>query len=126
MVIREIQPWVKDYVTKNKLRVLRRKKDGVALNVSYTDFGLSWTANKSGRLLMYKRAFVVKGKFIGLRDKEGNLIKDDSVYCEDFIPTDKKTEYAQVAECTWVAKAMKLLYESYAYSGRHSSTESNT
>lgn len=109
MVIREINTEIVKYLSNNNLYVLRRKKDGVALNVSYTPEGLIWTCNKLGKALMFKNTIIQYGKFVGPRNGDGKLIPDPSVYVEKFIPTNKPTESAQVAECTWVAKAMKLL-----------------
>lgn len=104
MVIREISPELIDHIRRQNLWVLRRKKDGYALNVSYSVYGLQWTCNKLGRALMYRRAFISKGRLIG------DLAPSKDVYVEVFVPRNHDTEAAQVAEFTWVDKALRLIY----------------
>jgi len=53
---------------------------------------------------MYKRAFVVKGKL------RGDLTPSSDVYVERFTPKNHSTEAAQVAEFTWIDKALRLIY----------------
>lgn len=92
------------YIHGKNLMVLRRKSDKMALNVSYTEDGLKWTANKLGRALFYKRAFISQGKFIG------DLTPSNNVYVERFYPTSPSgasKDYV-AAECTWLTKALVL------------------
>lgn len=104
MVIREIPPNLISYISSQNLWVLRRKSDGFALNVSYSPEGLKWTANKLGRALAYKRAFIKSGKITG------DLEPSKAVYIEKFVPRNQPTEQAQVVEFTWVDKAIRLIY----------------
>lgn len=112
MTIREISPSLIKYIASNDLKVLRRKKDDVALNVSYTISGLKYTANKLGRAIMYKRAFISNGVITFPKTLDGKV--DDSlspnIYVEHFVPRNHSTEFAQEAEYTWVLKALRLLY----------------
>jgi len=107
MVIREIDKGISQFIADKNLKVLRRKKDNVAINVSYSQRGLEWTSNKLGRCVMYKRAFIRNGKI----SCSGNdcLISPD-VYVEHFVPRNHTTEAAQTAEYTFIGKAFKLTY----------------
>lgn len=92
------------FVYGKNLKVLRRKKDGMALNVSYTPEGLIWTSNKLGRALFYRRAFVSQGRIVG------DLRASDDVYVERFKPVvtvGMPKDFAE-AERTWLAKALRL------------------
>lgn len=104
MVVKDIEPWVITFLGANNLKVLRRKKDGMALNVSYTEDGLKWTSNKVGRALYYKDGVIKEGKIVS------SMEKSNEVYVEKFVPSNRKTAHAQSAECLWIHKAMKLLY----------------
>lgn len=84
--------------------VLRRRRDNVALNVSYSEDGLKMTTNKVGKLLYYKKAFLTSGK------KVGDLSPANDVYVEKFEPRNHASAAAQIAEYTWVKKATHLLY----------------
>lgn len=92
------------FVYGKNLMVLRRKKDKVALNVSYTEVGLKFTCNKNGKLLYFKKAFMKNGKF------EGDLVKSDDVYVERFFPSTPvgSSRNYTIAECTWLVKALHL------------------
>lgn len=94
MVIREIPPHLISFIESKQFWVLRRKRDNFALNISFSPDGLKWTANKLGRALMFKRAFVSKGRI------EGDLSLSRDVYVEVFKPRNHETEAAQVAEFT--------------------------
>lgn len=87
--------------------VLRRKSDNVALNVSYSEYGLKWTANKLGRALMFHRAFISNGRIIG---SQRGLDPSALVYTEHFVPRNHQTEEAQAAEFRWLDKALKMSY----------------
>ena len=87
----------------NRLKVLRRKKDHTALNISFTIEGLKWTTNKVGRSLYYKNAFLSKGRFVG------DLTPSNDVYVEDYFPQNRGDNRLQSAEMVWVNKAIALL-----------------
>ena len=92
------------FVYGKNLVVLRRKKDRMALNVSYSLEGLHWTCNKLGRALFFKRAFVSLRKIIG------DLAPSEEVYVERFnpsTPVGASKEFVG-AECTWAIKALRL------------------
>lgn len=88
---------------------------GKALNVSYSEYGLTWTANKFAKSLYYENAYL-KQTDKGPRF-EGNLKKRRNVYVEDFVPRNHlingRLDYeAQKAEYLWSNKALRLLYGS--------------
>ena len=98
MIIREISPEIRQLIADKHMFVLRRKRDNVALNVSYSRDGLKWTSNKLGRCLMFKRAFVRNGRIEPVGDYGAQEATD--VYTERFVPSNHDTESAQVAEYT--------------------------
>lgn len=100
---RAIPVWLIDRIASTEVYVLRRK-DGTALNVSYSEDGLKWTANKWKESLYYKRAYISSGKI------KGDLTKSPDVYVEKFIPINHSDPFKQAAESTWVGKALKLYY----------------
>jgi len=103
MTIREIEPWVITFIGATNLWVLRRKKDGAALNVSYSEEGLKWSCNKTGRAIYFQKGYIRGGKL-----PEG--IMSAEVYVERFKPGNKKSQFLQQAECTWIGKALRLMY----------------
>ena len=69
-----------------------RDKDGIALNVSYSEEGLKWTLDSKGNNLFFKK---------------GN-------YVEDFKPkTEILRQHSFMSKCEkrWVDKANALMYE---------------
>lgn len=56
---------------------------------------------------MFKRAFIIKGILTGNVD---GLAPADDVYVEHFIPRNHTKESAQIAEYTWIDKALRLWY----------------
>lgn len=105
-VVKTIPAHVISYIAQHDLVVLRRKRDNVALNVSFTVQGLKWTCNKLGRALMFRRAFVSQGRIVPAPNTKLELATD--VYVEKFIPRNHETEEAQVAEYMWINKALRL------------------
>jgi len=78
-------------IYEKNFRVLR-DKDGIALNVSYSDDGLRWTVDSKGNNLYFKK---------------GN-------YVEDFRPKQeilRQKSFMSKCEKRWVDKANALLYE---------------
>lgn len=103
MSIKFIEPWVISFFKTQSLVVLRRKKDNFPLNVSYTEDGLKWTANKIGRCLYFKDGFIRGGKI------DSSMELSDEVYVSHFVPINHRSESAQSAECLWTKKALGLL-----------------
>lgn len=90
-----------------------RSKSGKGLGVSYSEEGLKLTANKGGKLLYYRDAYLRhkkddSGQWIPYLD--GDLTPSDKVYVEKFVPKDHKRKDFQIAEFRWVDKAHKMLY----------------
>ncbi len=107
-MLKPIERGIASFIKDRNLVVLRDKRTGAALNVSYSEYGLTWTTNKVGRLLYFTKAFLKNGK------KVGDLTKSPNVYVERFVPRDHNSTMSQVAEYTWVKKATHLLYGSDA------------
>lgn len=103
MTIKYIEPWVLNFLKTQNLVALRRKKDNLLLNVSYTEDGLKWTAAKNGTLVYYKRGYVSQGKIIT------DEVISDEVYVSPFVPMNHRTEFLQSYEAFWTKKALKLL-----------------
>lgn len=57
---------------------------------------------------MFKRAFISKGKIQSV--SADGMEPSNAVYVERFVPTNQKTESAQVAEYLWLNKALKMCY----------------
>lgn len=108
MNLKPIEKGIASFIKDRNLMVLRDKRSGAALNVSYSEYGLTWTTNKVGRLLYYNKAFLSSGK------KVGDLKPSPHVYIEKFVPRNHTSTSSQVAEYTWVKKATHLLYGSDA------------
>jgi hypothetical protein len=77
---------IKELVEKKHLKVLRERRTNKALNVSYTEDGLKFTMNKTGRYIF---------------DPEKN-------YVEEFNPREFKDPHLQKCEVIWIMKATKL------------------
>lgn len=102
--MREIDEKAIKFIAKNNIVVLRSAITGVALNVSYTEFGVSWTTDKNGLSLYYKR------------DESGTLNeKSDRVVVEKFVPRNHNSPALQAAEFLAIKKAYKLLYPAGNY-----------
>lgn len=101
--VRTLPTWLVERVTRSRLYVLRHK-DGTALNVSYTEDGLKWTCNKRGKALYYKNAFIAGGRIVG------DFTPSPDVYVEKFVPVNHSAYFKQMAESTWVDKAVRLVY----------------
>ena len=87
---------------------------GRALNVSYSENGLKWTANKLGKLLYFENAFLVQKD--GRPSFQGkDLKRSKQVIVEEFVPRDhifnsKIQIEDQKAEYLWINKGLNLLY----------------
>ena len=87
---------------------------GRALNVSYSEEGLKWTANKLGKLLYFEDAFLIQKD--GKPTFQGkNLKRSKNIFVEEFVPMDHKFNNKiliedQKAEFLWINKGIRLLY----------------
>lgn len=102
--MKKIERGIARFLEDRDLVVLREKKSGTALNVSYTVEGLKWTTNKVGKLLYFNKAYLTSGKWVG------DLSPSPYVYVEKFVPQDQPSMAGQVAEYTWIKKGTHLLY----------------
>jgi hypothetical protein len=122
-MLNPLEPWIKQFIKDRGLKVMRRKDNRIALNVSYSEDGLRWTANNRRKLFYYKNA-ELRHKKVGDMwlpyahplSPDG-LQKSDSIIIEDFVPEDhyypngeKLIPKLQVAEYLWSNKGLKLLY----------------
>jgi hypothetical protein len=83
--------------------VLRERKTNKPLNVAFTEEGLQWTANKTGRAIYFRSAVFRNGRIEG-RD----LRKNPFLYVEQFKPNlDPKNRYIK-EELLWLKKAEAL------------------
>lgn len=106
--MRTIEPRIRSFIKDNHLYVLRSRKTGKALNVSYTREGLKWTTSNYGKLLFYTNARIERHK--NRLEIVGDLTPSDAVYIEEFIPLDNKNLKVQISEIQWTDKALRLLY----------------
>jgi hypothetical protein len=93
---------------------LRDMKTKRALNVSYSEEGLMWSTNATGKLIYFENAHLQR-----VYDKEGNITNvriggnlnlNPNVYVEKFVPSNQPTTKGQITEYTWTSKAYRLLY----------------
>lgn len=124
-----IEPRIRDLVVSGNFYVLRRKKTGEPLNVSYSKQGLKWTADKNRNLLYFRSAQLrhkkdIEGNWMPYFWKYGSegLEKSNDIIVEQFVPRDhykigedgKITNTLdprlQVAEYLFTSKALKMLY----------------
>lgn len=123
MKLNKIEPRIRQFIFDRDLYVLRRKSDGMALNVSYSADGLRWTADKNCRLLFFQNARLetrsqdnkVIPYFKGL--SKNGLERSNHVFVEKFDPTDhfypnseKLNARLQSMEYIQTHKGLKLLY----------------
>lgn len=119
-----IEPRIAQFIGDREVYVLRDKKTGTALNVSYSEDGLKWTTNATGKLLYYENArisTIVNLKrslaenttvisHVTITSNDGTAPrKSDKVYVERFVPTNQPAVKGQIAEYTWTDKAFRLL-----------------
>ena len=93
--------------------ILREKRTGKPLNVSYTPEGLKYTSNKMGRLLLYDNGKLVRlgDRIVIQSNNEKPLKLSDKVYIERYVPP--QLEVGNVLykmEFVWAEKAYKMLY----------------
>lgn len=110
--MKPIDKSIKDFIVSRNIYVLRELKTGTALNASYTEEGLYWTTNGTGKLLCFRNARIER-----VYDKNYNVTNvrivgdtrfSNKVYIEKFVPTDKPSKRGQMAEYTWTNKAVWL------------------
>lgn len=110
--MKSIEERIAKFISDRDLVVLRERKTGRALNVSYTEDGLKYTTSLGGKLLYFNDAWLKvlyrdnQPYFVGV---QGDLEKSKLVYVEKFIPTNKSNLRDQIAEYTWTDKAYRLL-----------------
>lgn len=78
-------------IHEKEFKVLR-DKNGIALNVSYSDDGLKWTIDSKGKNLFYQ-----KGNYVETFKPQYEILKENS--------------FMSKCEKRWVDKANALLYE---------------
>ena len=116
--LERIEPRIANFVADQEFYVLRDSLTNKALNVSYTEDGLKWTTNATGKLIYFRNAKVqvnydknylpVSTQFVG-DTRPSNKVK-----VEKFIPTNHAFAKAQIAEYTWVDKAYRLAIQNAA------------
>ena len=95
---------IHDWITSHQILVMREKRSGRAVGVSYTEDGLKYVVTKTGQLPYYKKAFIEGGKAVG------DLTKSESIVIEKFVPRDLRNGPLWKAEVMCVAKATHMLY----------------
>lgn len=125
----KIYPNIRQFISDHKMVVLRDIKTGKALNSSFSEYGLQFTTDSSGRYIFFKNARPVVGKKYVYFEGDIDLNPDVRVEYfvprtwenpKDSVPEEKRNrafwrlfgEYSrnQVAEYTWTDKAYRLLY----------------
>jgi hypothetical protein len=114
-----------ELIKSNDLYVLRSSLNDRALNVSYTEEGLTYTLDNQGKFIFFKNAWVSTQN--GYLIFKGDTRLNNKVYVEKFIPRNfltckkevnsegKEIEVCtgpinlQKAEYTFMNKALKLL-----------------
>ncbi len=79
------------------------------MNVSYTEEGLKYTQNNSGKFIYFKNAYVDRTN----KDKitfRGELKRNKDYYIEDYVPRNHRNPSAQKQEFLMMNKAYRLLY----------------
>lgn len=116
---------IKELIAASNLVVLRSSANHRALNVSFTEEGLSYTLDSKGSFSFFKNAWV--SRLNGYLVFKGDTRLSNKVYVEKFIPRDFLTCEKQLnadgkevevctgpvnlhkAECTFMNKALRLL-----------------
>jgi hypothetical protein len=83
--------------------VLREKRTNKPLNVAFTEEGLQWTANKSGRAIYFRSAVFRNGKIEGK-----DMRVSPFVYVEKFKPNLDPSNRFIKEELLWLKKAEML------------------
>jgi hypothetical protein len=130
-----IDTTVSRFIQDKQMYVLRDATTGNALNSSYTEDGLKWTTNASGKLVYFNNAHLKTHYNSNYEPTmvtfEGDTSPSSSVIVEKFVPVNrellplpdpnhkdyKKTRAenskrvrGQIAEYTWIDKSYRLLY----------------
>lgn len=85
---------------------LRDRKSGRILGLSYTEEGLKWTANKSGRLLYFNGA-VLKPSLQGVV-VVGDTSPSSKVVVEPYVRKRHKNSFENNFEEFWACKARHM------------------
>lgn len=121
--MRVLEPRIVTFIADRNMYVLRDARTQMALNVSFTPEGLSWTTDSSGRLVRFENGEMARVlnlkksleqnnivfEALHISPTEGELRLSDKVYVEKFVPFDHQNRRNQVAECLNVDKAYRLL-----------------
>ena len=87
-------------------RVLRDRKTNKALAVAFTEDGLKYTSNKTGKLIYFRNAKLVKvGNKLCV---EGDIRRSNRVYTEVFKPKEFDNPHLTRCEILWIDKALKM------------------
>lgn len=92
-------------ICEERMVVLRERKTNKPLNVAYTEEGLKWTANKTGRAIYFRSALFRDGEIIGK-----DMRKNPQFYVEKFTPNLSDTNRYIKEELLWMKKARHLSY----------------
>lgn len=99
---------IRQFISDKRMVVLREKHTGKALNSSFSEYGLQFTTNSSGRYIYFKNAKpVIKNGYVIF---EGDTTMNPNVYVEHFVPQNQDKIRNQIAEYTWTDKAYRLCY----------------
>lgn len=101
----EYNNYIKNLIIQADLKVLRDKKTGKALNVSYTEEGLKTTANKMGKYVYFNN--------VNRLSDIPNGKKSNNVIVEKFIPREFKDPQLQKIETHWLETAKFKIYNNY-------------
>ena len=104
-----ISPHIREYLKQKKLYVMRDKRTNRPLNVSYTEDGLRYTQNSSGRWIYFQGAWADRTNSDKITFR-GNLKRNREVYIELYEPRDHKDSKSKMFEFTFMGKAYRLLY----------------
>jgi hypothetical protein len=88
----------------NQFKVLRDKRTNKPLGIAYSEAGLQWLCNKTGKALYFKNAHFSNGELVG------NTEKSNRVYVEDFNPNLEDNFKFKQLDINWMAKANRMLY----------------
>ena len=118
-----IEPWVGDFIRDQGFMVLRDRRTGISLGVSYTEEGLKWTTNKHRKLLYYKNAYISHTED-GKPFFKGDLRKSPTIIVEKFVPQNFSNPKFQSIEYRWVDKALRMCYVPWGEQKRNFSLKS--
>lgn len=109
-----INTTISTFISAQTMYALRDVKTKRALNVSYSEEGLMWSTNATGKLIYFEdarleRVYNRDGNITNVKIR-GNLNLNPNVYVEKFVPSNQPTSKGQITEYTWTSKAYRLLY----------------